>query len=46
MKNANTKSKTVIKLVVVLGILLLGIVALYDFAPTPQQQEITIPFTR
>ena len=46
MKNTNPKYKTVVKLVLVLAVLLIGIVAVCDFTPSPQPKEVTIPFTR
>ncbi|MBP5343556.1 MAG: hypothetical protein J6Y85_00555 [Alphaproteobacteria bacterium] len=46
MKNTKPKYLTFIKLFAILIVIFVIIIALCDFTPSPQPQEITIPFTR
>ena len=46
MKNTSSKYMTFVKLFVITLIIFVIVVALCDFAPSQQTQELVIPFTR
>ena len=46
MKNTSSKYAPFIKLFAALIVILIIVVAVCDFTPSPQPQEVIIPFTR
>ena len=46
MKNTGSKYLTFIKLFAILIVIMIIVIALCDFTPSSQTQELVIPFTR